>query len=156
MNRKRIALFFVLILLITYSAFSKDLAASQISGKSLRELLSQEYYKDSSIDEDGDLLIKTGGVNLYLRIDAERFLLKFTTSWEKNDSISDAGLNKILCNWNTEKIFANAYSYNKSIRLQYYMCFDGGVNSENLNSTLEWLFSLADSFWDFLEEEDAI
>ncbi len=153
---KKVCFFVVLVLLVVNPIFSKDLEKSQVSEKSLKEILNKEFYENSSISDEGDLAIKNDGINYFIGVDKERFIIEFTTNWKKADSISDARLFKILNSWNSDKIFTTAYAYKSSIRMNYYLCFDGGVNSENFNATINWLFKLADIFRDYLHEEDAI
>ena len=156
MNRKRIALFFVLILLVTYSAFSKDLAKSQVTTKSLRGLLNKDYYNNSKINDKDFLLIEQDDITFLILVESNGFLLGFTTAWDKGNNISDARLFKILNSWNSDNFLTSTFYEDSTIYMQYTLCFDGGINSENFNSTLEWLFWNANEFEKYLAEEDAI
>ncbi|EEV20869.1 hypothetical protein TREVI0001_1726 [Treponema vincentii ATCC 35580] len=40
--------------------------------------------------------------------------------------------------------------------MNYFLCTDGGINSDNFNGTLDWLFSIMSGFDEYLEGEDAI
>ncbi len=154
--KKIISLIFISCL--TCFAFANEIKKSQVSTQELLELLNSDYKEIATIDEDDDLRIadESLGIKLFATVDSDRVFIKFTTGWKKSDNISDARLSKIINWWNYNKIFATASWNDSSIHLEYFMAFDGGVNSENFNSTIEWLFSIAEAFGEYLEGEDAI
>ena len=153
---KRFILFFILVLFVICSAFSKDLTKAQVSANSLREILDIVYYKNSRIGEEDSLCIKKDNTEFLLFYDTDTALLLFMTSWEKDKSISDARLLKILNQWDTDSIIACTYCEDSNIYMQYTLFFHDGVNSKNLNSTLKTLFQVANEFEDYLKKENAI
>lgn len=145
-----------LFLFSTANAFSETLSSSDISAKTLLKILDSDYAKKASIDEDGDIKIEDDGLKIYVEVDNERDFIKFSSIWRKSDSISDSRLFKILNEWNRKTVFTTVFNYEERIYINYFICTDGGINSDNFNGTLDWLFSIASSFNEYLEDEDAI
>jgi len=145
-----------LFLFSTANAFSETLSSSDISAKTLLKILDSDYAKKASIDEDGDIKIEDDGLKIYVEVDNERDFIKFSSIWRKSDSISDSRLFKILNEWNRKTVFTTVFNYEDRIYINYFICTDGGINSDNFNGTLDWLFSIASSFNEYLEDEDAI
>lgn len=145
-----------LFLFSTANAFSETLSSSDISAKTLLKILDSDYAKKANIDEDGDIKIEDDGLKIYVEVDNERDFIKFSSIWRKSDSISDSRLFKILNEWNRKTVFTTVFNYEDRIYINYFICTDGGINSDNFNGTLDWLFSIASSFNEYLEDEDAI
>lgn len=154
--KKRCVFFAVLLLFFIGDIAAADLNVSKISNETLLKILDSKYSEHASIDEDGDIKIKEDGLKIFIEIDAERNFLKFSSGWKKNDSISDNRLFKILNEWNRTTVFTTVFSHDEVIFINYFLCIDGGINSENFNGTISWLFSIADAFNDYLEKEDAL
>ncbi len=153
---RKIFSFFLCITLASL-VFSQELLPSQITGNNLRSLLNNDYRSICTLTEDDDLKITTDDFKIFVEIDAKRQLLRFHTGWKKSDMISDSRLYKIMNEWNSNKIFCTAayYKNDGAIRLEHYVCTDGGINAENLNGTIEWVLSIAKGFEKYLTEEDA-
>ena len=154
--KKRYVFFAVLLFFFIADSVAADLALSKISNKTLLKILDSDYSKNASIDEDGDIKIEEDGLKIFIEIDTERSFLKFSSGWKKNDSISDNRLFKILNEWNRTTVFTTVCSHDELIFISYFLCIEGGINSENFNGTLSWLFSIANAFNDYLEKEDAL
>ena len=152
--------FFVLILsiFVVASAISQEntnLAKSEVSPLTLRSILSSNY-SNNELDADGDLIIRKYGLNILVLVDSERELLQIRTTWSSSDSISENRAIKLVNNWNNDKFFSKAVYSKKRFRLEYDLTFMGGINSINLNDSLDWFFSIAQGFGNYLSEEDAI
>ena len=154
--KKRCVFFAVLLLFFIGDIAAADLNVSKISNETLLKILDSKYSEHASIDEDGDIKIKEDGLKIFIEIDAERNFLKFSSGWKKNDSISDNRLFKILNEWNRTTVFTTVFSHDEVIFINYFLCIDGGIDSKNFNSTLGWLFSIANAFNDYLKKEDAL
>ncbi len=159
-KEKKMKRFFVLILsiFVVASAISQEntnLSKQEVSPLTLRSILSSNY-SNNELDSDGDLLIRKDGISIFVFVDTERELLKFRTQWSSSDSISENRAIKIVNNWNNDKIFSKAIYSKKRFRLEYDLTFMGGINSINLNDSLDWFFSIAQGFGNYLSEEDAI
>ena len=156
MRKLCVLVFSGMFLFSVFNAFAEDLQSSNISAKTLLKLLNSDYAGSAIIDEDGDIKIKDDGLSLYVEVDDKRDVLKFYAIWKKSDTISSARLFKILNQWNTDTIFTTVFSYEDCIYLNYFLCTGGGINSDNFNCTLDWLFSIMSGFDEYLEGEDAI
>lgn len=154
--KKRYVFFAVLLFFFIADSVAEDIALSKISNKTLLKILDSKYSEHASIDEDGDIKIEANGLKIFIEIDEERNFLKFYSGWKKSDTISDNRLFKILNEWNKTTIFTTVFNDGEVILINYFLCIDGGINSENFNGTLSWLFSIADAFNDYLEKEDAL
>ena len=116
--------------------------------------MTDSFKEASEIDEDGDLFIKDSYIKVYVYVDEKRKMLEFRTSWKVNKDVSENRLCRVINNWNKDKIFMTAYADKEYAGLKYFLYIGGGINSENFNSSLEWIFSLSKKFEDMLEDED--
>lgn len=154
--KKRYVFFAVLLFFFIADSAAADLNVSKISNETLLKILDSKYSEHASIDEDGDIKIEANGLKIFIEIDEERNFLKFYSGWKKSDTISDNRLFKILNEWNKTTVFTTVFNDGEVILINYFLCMDGGINSENFNGTLSWLFSIAHAFDDYLNEEDAL
>ena len=143
-------------LLSSITIFAESLSSSSVTSQTLKNILDNSFLEYADIDDDGDLYIKKTGIKIYIEINDKRKMLEFRTGWKISQEISENRLNRLLNKWNFEKIFVKAYGDKEknNVRLEYFLCYDGGVNSENFNQTLDWLFKLSNAFEDYLDEED--
>lgn len=141
---------------LTIFAKGSELSVDDITTEALMDILDKEYSDNALIDEDGDLFIKIDGIGIYIEVDEDRELIKLYTQWGDLEKVSETRLCKLLNKWNSDKIFATAYSYKDLVVLEHYICTTGGINSVNFNETISWIFGIADSFAEYLNEEDVL
>lgn len=145
-----------LLALVSVYSFAENLKSSSVTAPALKNMLNDDYASLAVVDEDGDLYLKNDGIYVYITIDAKRKLLNFFTTWTVEKQVSENRMARLLNKWNADKIFLIAYNRDKLIYLDYYLCFDGGIDSENFNRTLELIFGISKSFNDYLREEDVL
>lgn len=150
------SIFFLMMTAYSNAQIDTNLQKNQISVFSLQGLLKDKFLENVKIDTDGDLRIELHGVKIFVTTDNNRSILKFSTIWKKSENILDSNLYELLNTWNRDKVFTTAFSNGEFILLEYFLCTDGGINAENFNGTLEWLFPISYSFNDYLTEKKAI
>ncbi len=141
------------------SLFAQNLTKSQVKPDTVKQLINPEYTVFQY--DDGDIKVSYDGVNILIMTDEERSLIKFRTFWMASNHISLNRSLKLVNNWNENKVFTTAiYGENDDgshfFALEYFITTYGGLNADNLNDTLDWIFSLADGFATYLNEEDAL
>lgn len=156
---KKIIIVCLLALTGLASAFSQNLTKTQVKPDSVKQIINPEYTVFQY--DDGDIKVSYDGVNILITTDEERSLIKFRTFWMASEHISSARSLKLVNNWNQNKIFTTAIygEYDDGTHyfsLEYFLTTFGGLNADNLNDTLDWIFSLADNFASYLNEEDAL
>ena len=145
-----------LLALVSVYSFAENLKSSSVTAQALKNMLNNNYASLAVVDKDGDLCIQNEGIYVYITIDENRKLLNFFTTWTVEKQVSENRMARLLNKWNADKIFLIAYNRDKLIYLDYYLCFDGGIDSANFNRTLELIFGIAKSFNDYLLEEDVL
>ena len=149
-----IAVFFAL--LAISPAFSYNIEKKDMSPNMLLMVMEENFGENAFFDDDGDLIIEKDGIFFLLQVDNERAFLKFSSQWKASDGVSDKRAYKIVNDWNADTVFATAFLWNGRFRLEYFVTFEGGLDSSNFNDTLHWLFTIALSFDEKLREEGAI
>lgn len=150
------------------SSTNNEIAPQNLSIVAIRNLLDEEDYFYKSALVDNSIILKLGNnmvtYDLTIRL-VEDFLLLFTSSIETSESISAQRLERLVSNWNEEnQLFPIYINYTKDNtgelktlieNLYFYTCI-GGINSDNLNSTLIIINSLFEDLISYLKDEDAI
>ncbi len=142
----------VLLALVSVCSFAETLQPDAIRVASLKNLLNDEYAPYASIYQNRDLDIEKSGICVSIAVGAERTLLSFNTVWRIKKQIPEARLALLLNKWNFNKFFMTAYSYEEYVALEYHMCYDGGINTENFNGTLDVVFEMAELFREYLQD----
>ena len=154
---KKISGVCILLLILAVDIFAADLSsASQVSSKSLLQLLDSDYSKYADIDDNGLLIIREDGIKLAVESDEQLSFIEFFAVWKKRENISDNRLYKILNEWNKTEIFATVFTYNDFIVMKYFLRTTGGIKGTVFNGTISVLFYLANRLDHYLESEDAI
>lgn len=155
---KKIVSIILFSLFISLPFFSQNLEKNEVKSDAVKELILKDY--DIFQYDDGDIKVSYDGVNILIMVDEDRSILKFKTYWLASDSISQQRALKLVNQWNIDKIFTTAIfdtdEKGSYFTLEYFLTTAGGINSQNLNDTLDWIFSIADGFCKYLDEEDAI
>lgn len=137
-------------------AFSYSIAKKDMTPNMLLMVMDEELGKSAFFDDDGDLIIESGGIFFLIQVDRERAFIKFSSQWRAQDGISEAKAYKIVNDWNSDTVFATAFLWKERFRLEYFVSFEGGLSAENFNDTLHWLFSVASAFDEHLRSEGVI
>ena len=141
----------VLLALVSVCSFAETLQPDAIRVASLKNLLNDKYAPYAGIYQGWELYIEKSGICVSITAGAERTLVRFNVVW-RIKQVSEARIALLLNNWNFHKFFMNAYSYEEYAALDYYMCYDGGINTENFNGTLDVVFEMAESFREYLQD----
>lgn len=150
--KKMMLVLTLLLALVSVCSFAETLQSDAIRVASLKNLLNDEYAPYASIYQNRDLDIEKSGICVSIAVGAERTLLSFNTVWRIKKQIPEARLALLLNKWNFNKFFTTAYSYEEYVALEYHMCYDGGINTENFNGTLDVIFEMVELFREYLQD----
>ena len=146
---------------------NNEIAPKDLSITAIRNLLDEEDYFYKSALVDNSIILKLGNnMDTYdLTIELIENFLFFTSSIETSESISEQRLKRVVSIWNEEyQGFHininykkdNSGKLNTSIENLYFYTCIGGINSDNLNSTITFINSFFEDLISYLKDEDAI
>ncbi len=146
---------------------NNEIAPKDLSITAIRNLLDEEDYFYKSALVDNSIILKLGNnMDTYdLTIELIENFLFFTSSIETSESISEQRLKRVVSIWNEEyQGFHininykkdNSGKLNTSIENLYFYTCIGGINSDNLNSTITFINRLFEDLISYLKDEDAI
>ncbi len=146
---------------------NNEIAPKDLSITAIRNLLDEEDYFYKSALVDNSIILKLGNnMDTYdLTIELIENVLFFTSSIETSESISEQRLKRVVSIWNEEyQGFHininykkdNSGKLNTSIENLYFYTCIGGINSDNLNSTITFINRLFEDLISYLKDEDAI
>ena len=130
----------------------KSLFYEEVSATRLLDLLNENYRNDAVAYENKNYISFKNMFNLY--IDENRNLLCLCMYIVPKKTLPAEECINIANNWNKRKIFLiNCWDEDEeSFRLEYYMPYDGGIHSDNLNASIGWFVDLALSFFESLND----
>ena len=152
----RIIIFIFVLLLVAFPLFSYDIAKENVNSNMLLMVIYEKFGENAFFDDENDLITEYDGIYFLIQIDSDRAFLKFSSQWKALESISMSDAYEIVNAWNSETVFSTVFFWNGRFRLEYFMSFEGGLNSENFNDTLHWLYSIASAFDDVLKKKGVI
>lgn len=146
---------------------NNEIAPKDLSITAIRNLLDEEDYFYKSALVDNSIILKLGNnMDTYdLTIELIENFLFFTSSIETSESISEQRLKRVVSIWNEEyQGFHininykkdNSGKLNTSIENLYFYTCIGGINSDNLNSTITFINIFFEDLISYLKDEDAI
>ncbi len=146
---------------------NNEITPKDLSIVAIRNLLDKEDYFYKSALVDNSIILKLGNnmVTYDLTIELVENFLFFTSSIETSESISEQRLKRVVSIWNEEyQGFHININYKKDSsgklntsieNLYFYSCI-GGINSDNLNSTITFINRFFEDLISYLKDEDAI
>lgn len=146
---------------------NNEITPKDLSITAIRNLLDEEDYFYKSALVDNSIILKLGNnMDTYdLTIELIENFLFFTSSIETSESISEQRLKRVVSIWNEEyQGFHininykkdNSGKLNTSIENLYFYTCIGGINSDNLNSTITFINIFFEDLISYLKDEDAI
>lgn len=136
---------------LTLSLNAETISADDLSIYRLKNMISADY--GCKIDEDGDLMIN-GNKKLYVQIIPKAKMLCFSARFTPNDDITVSETIRRANKFNNDKRFLRICIEDDGTSVcDYYMVYDGGVNSENFKETVSWFDSLVKSWVEALIAE---
>ena len=127
---------------------SKTIDVSSVSVSIVKGWMEALDY-ECSIDEDGDIKCEKNGGKLYIRVDTERKLVKFSKMWNKPDDISVKMLTNLANTWNWEKVLLRVAVSDSGVSVaDFCIVYNGGLNKLNFEESLDWFAQLCDSWVD--------
>lgn len=146
---------------------NNEIAPKDLSITAIHNLLDEEDYFYKSALVDNSIILKLGNnMDTYdLTIELIENFLFFTSSIETSESISEQRLKRVVSIWNEEyQGFHininykkdNSGKLNTSIENLYFYTCIGGINSDNLNSTITFINIFFEDLKSYLKDEDAI
>lgn len=133
---------------------NKDVVGTDV----VKSVLRSDFQVLSKTSEN--LEVTDGKWKVMLTLDTDRSLVKFSSRFEASDNLSAQRAYKLVNQFAKGKIMTIPYYSVENdgswFYLDYYMVYDGGIMTENLNSAIEWYFKLCSDMSSMLTEEDAM
>ena len=136
---------------------AQNLTKEQVSIENIRLLLAGHYDKNEIIDDGSLRITDSKGMVLFIKVDEKRGLIWIQSAWGSNGKVSESTAYEIVNEWNLYHVPIATTAYGRDLFwFQYCMSFEGGINAENLNDTIDWGFSQFLNFGEFLDSKGAL
>lgn len=106
------------------------ITSDEVSIELLKKLFEDAYF-ETSIDKDGDLMIK-GRYRCYVELPDSRRFIRFYAIFKPSDQASHSALINYANRINMELIVLRMYATEKSIGFDQYVWLEGGVTKKNV------------------------
>ena len=122
---------------------SEHIAESKMSPKVIQTLFDRAYFS-SSIDDDDDVLVEAEAISVYVSINRDNRLLKFTAAYKVDESAPVESKHALVNKMNDDVIFcrfAIPEHREDTLIADYFLPFGKSISSFNIVSALR-LFAL--------------
>ena len=122
---------------------SEHIAESKMSPKVIQALFDRAYF-GSSIDDDDDVLVETEAISVYISINRDNRLLKYTAAYKVDESAPVESKHALVNKMNDDVIFcrfAIPEHREDTLIVDYFLPFGKSISSFNIVSALR-LFAL--------------
>ncbi len=113
-------------------------------------MLKEDYAKETVLYEKNPYALNIMNC-LFIEVREKNKIIWFETFVSSDPSFSYEDCIKIVNNWNSNRSFSTVSFENNEFHIQYYMTYKGGIHADNFNDTIEWVFSSAFYFEDYVK-----
>lgn len=132
---------------------SETLSADRVNSYNVRKILSK-YYSNITVDEDGDICVKTNDCHVYIGLSPKVKTLRVWLSFRAYDKLSRKAMIRLANDFNTKYKFVRVcIRQNGGTVLDWYLRYDGGLNDINLKEMIREITEMAIVWNKFVIEE---
>ena len=140
---------FFLCLAMTAPCFAETVSADNVSVRVIKEWVSEKY--GCKIDDDGDLVVTKDGSKSFVQVIPKAKVVRIFSQYSPYDKLTHSEMVKLANKFNQDKRLLRVYvKSDKTSVCDYYIIYDGGLNSENMLEALRWFMSLKKDWCDYV------
>lgn len=125
---------------------ASSLAANDVNAKNVKKLLASKYMDAiSSVDEEKNVIAFNNN-SIYITFEPERQLICLVSYVVPAKKLAKSECVDIANGWNQKQIFLIMCYDEDAFRAEYYLSYAGGINADNLNSSLDFYFRILGNF----------
>lgn len=129
----------------------KSLFPEEVNANNLKAMLKKEYADGTTLYEKNPYVLSILKC-LFIEIRPKNNLIYFETFVSSDPSMTSEECIKIINDWNSGRSFSIVSYEENQFHIQYFLTYKGGLHSDNLNDTIEWIFSSSFYFEDYVKE----
>jgi hypothetical protein len=148
---KKSKMAFIVLALITFSeltthgavTYSKDYVADSV----VQEILSEEF--NAKLNDTKDTIVVNSGIKILVERDSDRSFIRISGAFKSPEDMSRTEKLNICQRYNDKTIFVRfSIDNDGDFYLDYFLPYNGGLDSKNLQKSVQWFFSVAEDFKD--------
>ena len=149
---KKFALIAIIVLCsaAAFPCFAENVSAENVSANLIKSWLSENY--GCKIDDSGDIILKTGNDStVIIKILPKLNAIRIYSMYSPYSKRSRREMMELANKFNCDKRFLRvAIDEDGTSVCDYYLSYEGGLNSKNLTETLKWFIIMDGAWCDFV------
>ena len=135
----------------TFGSFAAAAKPEAVTAPLLREWVSEKY--GSKIDKDGDLVINTDGGRVFVTVYPKIKLLRIYSRYAPVKSRTRQEMIELANKFNdSRRLLRVSIRPNGSATCEFFMIYNGGLDSANFLEAIDWVLALDNSWKKFVVE----
>ena len=131
------------------ATYAETLPAAGVNVKSVKKIIDGKY--TAKIDKDSDIAITTENGIIYISVLKDVKLVRIFSIFKPYTQRSLAEVIVLANQFNNAKRLLRVYVLEDGgSSCDYYMTYDGGLNSENLLSCMEWFCTMEQAWCEYV------